>query len=62
MSPGRMEGYDGSRLGASSLHSSFDGMKLAWGHMVDVMKCVVFRIWLCILILLCFLHEKKWSP
>ena len=61
-SPGLIDGYDGSRLIASRLHSSFVGMKLACGPIVDVMKWIVFLMWWCIFILLCFKQEKKWSP
>ena len=37
-SPGRNDGYEGNRPMSSILHSSFDGMKLACGPIMEVMK------------------------
>ena len=62
ISPGLIDGNDGNKSVSSILHASFDDMKFAWVPMVEVMKCVVFLIWSCSIFLLCFLHEKKWSP
>lgn len=57
--PFLIDGNDDNKFVSSSLYTSFEGIKLAWVPMVEVMKYAMPCMWLCMAIFCVFLTWKE---